>query len=129
MGQNESRRAPGEVARELVDATFRGDVAAATALCAPDIILRIEGTQEVRGHDGLRQLMEFNGEVSTDVRVEIHWVLVAGDTAALNRTTYLTIGGEPIALAVGSFFTVRDGLVCEWSDYQDMAEVSRALGH
>ncbi|MEH6820382.1 nuclear transport factor 2 family protein [Dietzia psychralcaliphila] len=129
MDQDERQRASGEVARELVEATFRGDVAAATALCAPDLVLRIEGVQEVRGLDGLAQLIEFNEEVSTDVRVEIHRVLSSGDTAAVSRTTFLTIGGNAIELGVGSFFTLRDGLVCEWSDYQDMGEVTRALGH
>ncbi|MFN3600439.1 MAG: nuclear transport factor 2 family protein [Dietzia sp.] len=122
-------RVSGEVARELIEATFRGDVAAATALCAPDLLLRIEGVQEVRGPDGLAQLIEFNEEVSTDVRVEIHRVLSSGDTAAVSRTTFLTIGGKPIELGVGAFFTLRDGLVSEWSDYQDMGEVTRALGH
>jgi ketosteroid isomerase-like protein len=119
----------GEVARELLEATFRGDVEAATALCAPDLVLSIEGTQTVHGHEGLAQLIEFNGEVSTDVRVEIHRVLSSGDTAAVSRTTFLTIGGRRIELGVGAFFTLRDGLVSEWSDYQDMGEVTRALGH
>ncbi|MDV8002447.1 nuclear transport factor 2 family protein [Rhodococcus sp. IEGM 1408] len=129
MDQNGRRRESGDVARELIEAAFRGDVAAATALCAPDVVLRIEGIQEVFGHDGVAQVIEFNGQVSSDVRVEIHRILSSGDTAAINRTTYLTIGGQRIELGVGSFFTVRDGLVCEWSDYQDMVEVTRALGH
>lgn len=129
MDQNGRCRDSGDVARELIEAVFRGDVTAATALCAPDIVLRIEGTQEVSGHDGLAQVMEFNGQVSSDVRVEIHRILSSGDTVALSRTTYLTIDGQHVELEVGSFFTVRDGLVCEWSDYQDMVEVTRALGH
>ena len=129
MDQDERRDDAGEVARALVEATFRGDVATATSLCSPDLELRIEGTQVVRGHDGLTQLIEFNEAVSTDIRVEIHRVLSSGDTAAVSRTTFLTIGGQPIELAVGAFFTLRDGLVREWCDYQDMGEVTRALGH
>lgn len=120
---------PGEVARGLLEAVFSGDFAAATRFCSPDLVLRIEGTQEVRGHEGLRQLMEFNAQVSSEVRIEIHHVIGAGDTAAVNRTTYLTIGGVPLALEVGSFFTLHDGLVVEWTDYQDMSAVTRALGH
>ncbi|MBB1025937.1 MULTISPECIES: nuclear transport factor 2 family protein [unclassified Dietzia] len=129
MDQDERRGGSGEVARGLVEATFRGDVDTATSLCTPDLELRIEGTQVVRGRDGLAQLIEFNEEVSTDVRVEIRRVLSSGDTAAVSRTTFLTIGGTPITLAVGAFFTLRDGLVSEWCDYQDMGEVTRALGH
>lgn len=124
-----SARGPGEVARRLIEATFSNDFETARTLCAPDLVLTIEGVQTVRGHAGLRQLMEFNAEVSTDVRVEIHHVLDSGDSAAINRTTCLTIAGIPLELEVGAFFTLRDGLVAEWTDYQDMQKVTRALGH
>ena len=129
MEQTERSGVSAEVARNLIEATFRGDVAAAIALCTPDVEVRIEGIQTVRGRDGLAQLIEFNEEVSVNVRVEIHHVLASGDTAAIARTTFLTIGGQDIELAVGSFLTLRDGLVCQWSDYQDMGDVTRALGH
>lgn len=129
MDQDERRGGSGEVARGLVEATFRGDVDTATSLCTPDLELRIEGTQVVRGRDGLAQLIEFNEEVSTDVRVEIHRVMASGDTVAMSRTMFLTINGQAVELSAGAFFTLRDGLVREWSDYLDMSEVARALGH
>lgn len=120
---------PGAIARALVEAVFGGDFEAAKEFCTPDLVLRIEGTQVVRGHEGLRQLMEFNEEVSSDVGVEIHHAFGSGATAAISRTTFLTIGGKSLALEVGAFFTLRDGLVAEWTDYQDMRDVVRALGH
>ena len=36
---------------------------------------------------------------------------------------------QAVELSAGAFFTLRDGLVREWSDYLDMSEVARALGH
>lgn len=117
------------VVRALIEAAFGGDQAGATRWCTPDLVLRIEGTQEVYGHEGLRQLMNFTDEFTSDVRVEIHRVIGSGNTAAVERTTFLTIGGEPVALEVGAFFTLRDGLVAQWTDYQDMRDVGRALGH
>lgn len=127
------RQQPGgghaEIARTLVEAAFAGDVEAAAKCCTPDLELRIEGTQTVHGHEGLRQIIEFNGEVATNVRITIHHALASGDTAALNRTTYLTIAGTDLALEVGAFFELRDGLVCRWVDYQDMRIVTEALGH
>ena len=77
-----SERGPADVARALVDAAFSGNYEAAAACCTPDLELRIEGIQTVHGHEGLRHVMEFNGEVSTDVRVTIHHVLAAGDTVS-----------------------------------------------
>ncbi|MGN7225635.1 MULTISPECIES: nuclear transport factor 2 family protein [unclassified Dietzia] len=120
---------PGDVARALVEAALSGDFEAARSYCAPDITLTLEGIQTVSGHEGLRQLLEFNAEIATDVVIEIHHVLGSDDTAALNRTTHLTVGGKRLRVEVGSFFTLRDGLVADWTDYQDMQNVWRALGH
>lgn len=128
-GQRPRAGGPGDVARALVEAALSGDFEAARSYCTPDITLTLEGVQTVGGHEGLRQVMEFNAEVATDVVFEIHHVLGSGDTAALNRTTHLTVRGERLRVEVGSFFTLRDGLVAEWTDYQDMQNVWRALGH
>lgn len=120
---------PGDVARALVEAVFAGDYETARTFCTPDVTLTIEGMQTVSGHEGLLHVMEFNAEVSSDVSVEIHHVLGSGGTAALNRTTHLTINGVRLRVEVGSFFDLRDGLVAKWVDYQDMQKVTRALGH
>jgi ketosteroid isomerase-like protein len=127
--REEHRVDAAEVVRALVEARFHGDVTATTALCAPDIVLRIEGSHEARGREGVAHLMEFNREVATNVRVEIHRVMASGDTVAMSRTMFLTINGQAVELSAGAFFTLRDGLVREWSDYLDMSEVARALGH
>ena len=121
--------APAEVARRLIEAAFSGDFEAAAACCTPDLELRMEGTQTVYGHDGLQHVIEFNTEVSTNISVAIHHVLSSGDTVAISRTTYLTIGGRDIALEVGAFFALENGLVRRWTDYQDMRPVTEALGH
>jgi ketosteroid isomerase-like protein len=119
----------GAVARALLEAVFSNDVDGAVRLCSPDLVLTLESSHTVEGHEGLRQLMEFNAEISTEVRIEIHHVLADGDTVAINRTTYLTIDGQPLSVDVGAFFVLRDGLVDRWTDYQDLREISRALGH
>lgn len=120
---------PGRVARGLLEAVFSNDFERAREYCSEDLVMTIEGIQTVRGHDGLRSLMDFVSEVATDVRTAIHHVLGAGEIAAINRTAHLTLGERTYTLEIGAFFTVRDGLVTEWTDYQDAQEVSRALGH
>ena len=120
---------PGRVARALLEAVFSNDFERAREHCSEDLVMTIEGIQTVRGHDGLRQLMDFVSEFTAGIRTAIHHVLSAGDTAAINRTAHLTLGERTYTLEIGAFFTVRDGLVTEWTDYQDAQEVSRALGH
>ncbi|EYT65056.1 hypothetical protein H483_0102250 [Dietzia sp. UCD-THP] len=129
MGQDGRRDDPAVVARALVESRFRGDVTTATSLCAPDIVMRIEGSYEAHGREGLANLIEFNHEVATNVRVEIHRIMVSGDTVAMSRTMFLDVDGQAIELGAGAFLTVRDGLVREWIDYLDMSELARALGH
>ena len=119
----------GDIAKRLIEAAFSNDFETAKGLCTPDLVLTIEGIQTVKGHSGLHHVMEFNSDFSSDVRVEIHHVLESGDAAAINRTVHLTIAGTALTLEVGAFFTIRGGLVAEWTDYQDMQEISRALGH
>ncbi len=129
MDDRDGPHGPAEVARALVEASFAPDVEEALKYCTPDIELTLEGILTFHGHDGLRDVIEFNADVSTSSRIEIHHVLASADTAAINRTTYLTIGGKDLQLEVGSFFEFRDGLVCRWVDYQDMRVVTDALGH
>lgn len=117
------------VVRSLVEAVVRADYEAAAALCAPELHISVQGFDEIDGHDGLRGLMEFQREILRDASVEIHHVLTAGDTAAVERTEHFTIGDERVSLDVGAFFSLRDGLVTEWLDYQDLRDVIRALGH
>ena len=120
---------PAAVARALVEAVSAGDVEAATRCCTPDLELRIEGLQTLHGHEGLQHIMEFTDEMVTRIRIAIYHALGSGDTAALNRTIYMTIRGKELALEVGSFFELRDGLVCRWVEYQDLRIVSKAFGH
>ena len=120
---------PAAVARALVEAAFAGDFEAAVKYYTPDLEIRIEGLQTLHGHEGLRHIMDFSAEVTADIRVTIDHALGTGDTAAINRTTHMAIGGKELALEVGSFFELRDGLVCRWIDYQDLRIVSEALGH
>lgn len=125
----QTRGGPAAVARALVEAAFAGDFETAAKYCTPDLEIRIEGLQTLHGHEGLRHIMEFSAEVTTDVHVTIYHALGSGDTAAVNRTTHITFGDKEVALEVGAFFELRDGLVCRWVDYQDLRVVSEALGH
>lgn len=120
---------PGRVARAFLEAIFARDFETACSYSSPDLVLRIEGHDRVEGHEGLREIMQFSAEVSTDCEMEIHHVLSAGETAAINRTTRATINGTRLTVEIGAFFTVRDGLVHEWTDYQDSQGVLRAIGH
>lgn len=119
----------GETVRAVVEAAFTGNVAVVEALCTPDVVVQVDGALGFRGRDGLRQLVEFVEEFATESGVEIHRVVSEGDMAALTRTSRLTIGGERVEIAVGSFFRLRDGRVAEWYDHQDLQATWRALGH
>ena len=119
----------GRVARAFIEAVFAGDLGTACAYSSPELLLRIEGQDTVEGHAGLREIMDLSAEVCTDLDMRIHHVLSAGETAAINRTTRVTVNGKRLTVEVGAFFTVRDGLVCEWTEYQDAQALLRALGH
>ncbi len=119
----------GAVARALVAAVTAGDYKTAITYCSPDLLFRIVDLEMLHGHEGLRALMEFNADVASDARVEFHHVLASGEIAAINRTNSFVVGGQPLVLEIGSFFTVRHGLVVEWTEFLDLQDFERALGH
>ncbi|MGN0101397.1 MAG: nuclear transport factor 2 family protein [Dietzia sp.] len=120
---------PARVARAFLEAVFARDYETACAYSSPDLLLRIEGQDRIEGHEGLLEIMQLTAEVCSDCEMQIHHVLGSGETAAINRTTRVTINGTRLTVEVGAFFTVRDGLVHEWTDYQDAQAVLRAFGH
>ena len=120
---------PVVTARALVEAVVARDADAALALVAPDVLIRVDGLEDFEGYEGLRRLLSFQTEIMHDMRVEIRHALGTGESVAIDRTEYFTVAGEAIALDVGAFLTVREGLVVEWIDYQDLSDLARAMGH
>lgn len=117
-----------EFAETYIDAYNSGDLDRITALLAEDVrFVHHNRGVDVQGKDAARQLFETYGQLfpgkafsnrrsiaaSGDrVFVEHTW----GGTAAADVPGWAA-AGETVSLDLGTFMTVRDGLLVEYHDY------------
>ena len=64
----------------------------------------------------------------SDTTVDIVHLAVRDDVVLTERVDTLTLGGHTAALPVMGTFELRDGRICAWRDYFDLAQVTALLG-
>jgi limonene-1,2-epoxide hydrolase len=62
-----------------------------------------------------------------NVRFEILHLAVQGDAVLTERVDTFERGGTASALPVMGAFDIRDGRICAWRDYFDMAQITAML--
>ena len=81
------------------------------------------------GHDAIRAELLQQGEVVTDVRVEILSIASAGQTVFTERLDYMTMGGKSAEFHIAGVFEVgEDGKITAWRDYGDTKEMEAHVG-
>ncbi len=60
----------------------------------------------------------------TQTKVEILHLAVRGDVVLTERVDTLTMEGNAVPLPVMGTFELRDGKICAWRDYFDMAQAT-----
>lgn len=56
-----------------------------------------------------------------DCRWDIVHIAATGEYVLTERIDRLVVAGQAITLPIMGIFRVRDGLICEWRDYFDLA--------
>lgn len=77
------------------------------------------------GKDAIREFI--GGFISTCTEIEFivhHQVEGSSGTVMNERTDRLVMGDNPVELPVMGVFEFRDGKICAWRDYFDMAAFS-----
>jgi limonene-1,2-epoxide hydrolase len=81
------------------------------------------------GHDAIRAELLRQGEVVTDVRIEILSIASAGQTVFTERLDCMTMGGKPAEFHIAGVFDVgEDGKITTWRDYFDTKEMEAHVG-
>jgi len=122
---------PADVARRLYDAVGTGDLVAASAWLAEDVVLHVPGTHPLAGdHVGLDGFARFLAESAavTDGGEDIEVVDVLGGehhAAVYCHVTATRPGRAPLDNMTVHLLAVRDGRVVEaWLHNRDDAAVS-----
>ena len=124
-----------QVVRDLYAAFGRGDLAAACALVAEDVVWHLPGTPHYSGtYKGPGGVAAFFQELNTTVGIEAfepqefvtaaNRVLVAGWSRARVKTTGRTFNNRWVMA-----FTVRDGKITQFEEYADTQALAAAHEH
>jgi limonene-1,2-epoxide hydrolase len=81
-----------------------------------------EGKQAIR--DGLAGMKS----MISSIRFDVHRQVASGDVVMNERTDYLSMGGNDVALPVVGVFEIEGGKIKAWRDYFDMGQFTGAGG-
>lgn len=116
--------APTQVVKQFFDAYQRLDVDGMTALMSPDMVFD-DPTFRLHANSRAdwRKQMEPNRQVITSITADIHAMVPAGDTVAVEYTLSGGIktkdGVRNFKVRCASFFRVASSLIKSWTDYCD----------
>lgn len=106
----------------FIDAWNRVDWPAVGALMSDDVAYQNIPWAPVLGKDAVMDnLATFNVEESDWIT---HNIIAEGDLVMTERTDRVRMNGVWKSLRVMGVFRLRDGLICEWRDYFDPAELA-----
>jgi steroid delta-isomerase-like uncharacterized protein len=126
------------IAREMVDAINRDDMAAYKSLLHPEYSYRGPDGQVERGQDaGVAVIQMYRNAFPNDLKIEIQNIYAAGDTAVVEFIGGGTHGGElagvaptgrKVAVPVVTILEMRDGKVHTEREYFDSGYLMQQLG-
>ena len=114
-----------ETVRTLIGHCNRRDVDAALALFAEDAVYHNMPIAPVTGRAAIREMLEPFINMASEVDwVVHHWAEGANGIVMTERTDRFLIQGQWLELPVVGVFEVRNGHICAWRDYFDMAPLA-----
>ena len=114
-----------ETVRNLIDACNRKDVDGALALFAEHAVYHNMPIAPVTGRTAIREVLAPFLNMASEVDwVVHHWAEGADGIVMTERTDRFLIHGQRLELPVVGVFEVRNGKICAWRDYFDMAPLT-----
>lgn len=118
----------GELVRELLAAQVRGELDAARAMIAPDVVYHLRAYQKtIRGVDEFIALLDGYYGRSRNFRSDVLRLVEQGEWVALQGHESYELDGAPVAFDYASWVRVVDGRIVEWNDYFDSRIVGKQL--
>lgn len=117
--------------KEIVDQFFacwsQGDLDGSMDLCTEDAVWDNVPMKPVVGKTAIRAFLGKFAKGMSDIHYEVKGVLENADSLMLEGTENYTKNGRKVSVPYMASFKFRDGKICSWSDYFDLATVERQL--
>jgi limonene-1,2-epoxide hydrolase len=113
--------------RSFYAAWVADDLPAVLALCTDDIVAGIMPGRDLVGIEAVRQFLEKFAPGLANKHYEFSAIIVDGDVGMLEGVESYVKEGKNISLPFMTVFRFRDGKICAWKDYFDMATLTKQL--
>jgi len=115
------------VVREVCSALEKHDAEAFRPLLTEDVIYHNIPIEPAVGIDAAITFLAGFFAMFESTAIEILNLAVRGNVVLTERVDTFTFGGKAAPLPVMGAFEIRDGRICAWRDYFDMAQVTTML--
>ena len=115
------------VVREVCSALEKHDAEAFRPLLTEDVIYHNIPIEPAVGIDAAITFLAGFFAMFESTAIEILNLAVRGNVVLTERVDTFTLGGKAAPLPVMGAFEIRDGRICAWRDYFDMAQVTTML--
>lgn len=112
---------PEEIVKRFCEAWGRRDIDELTSFFTEDAVYHNMPIDPVRGHDGIRSMLNLFVPTSQSISFEIVHIASSGSVVHTERVDRFTMGDKEVVLPVAGVFEIRDGKIAAWRDYFDMA--------
>lgn len=114
--------------RRFIETWKTRDLERILTFFSDDCIYHNIPVEPVKGTAAIRAVLQSFAGMSTAIEWELHQIAETESGVVLTeRTDKFEIGGRWIALPVMGAFEIRDGKICAWRDYFDMAQFTKQL--
>lgn len=117
--------------KDIVDRFFAcwsdGDLDGAMALCTEDAVWDNVPMKPVVGRDAIHAFLGKFGKGMSDIHYDVKGAMENADSLMLEGVENYTKNGRKVSVPYMASFKFRDGKICSWSDYFDLATVERQL--
>ena len=116
------------VVRRFIETWKTRDLDRIMAFFTDDCVYHNIPVDPVKGPAAIRAVLQSFAGMATAIEWELHQIAeTEGGVVLTERVDKFEIGGRWIALPVMGAFELRDGKLCAWRDYFDMAQFTKQL--
>jgi limonene-1,2-epoxide hydrolase len=114
--------------RRFIDAWKTRDLERIMGFFTDDCVYHNMPLDPVKGPAAIRAVLQSFAGMSTAIEWELHQIAeTEGGVVLTERTDRFEIGGKWVALPVMGSFELRDGKICAWRDYFDLAQFTKQM--
>jgi len=109
-----------QLVRDFCAAWRRRNIEELVGFFTADAVYHNMPMTAVRGHDGIRKVLESYVPPAQEIEFEVVNLASAGSVVFTERVDRFLMGGKKVELPVAGVFEIQDDKIAAWRDYFDI---------